>query len=198
VVVRQVPEIEAESYRRLRAEVDLGAFPPLCRAVVERVVHATGDASWAQDLLVDEDALVRGLRALRAGCPLVVDVEMVAAGIPGAVTACGLRHPVAAERATARGTTRSAEGLRLAAAEAGPGAVYAIGTAPTALEALLSLAGDLRPALIIGLPVGWVGAVEAKTALRRSGLPAVTNHSRKGGAAAAAAAVNALRYAEGP
>jgi len=195
--VRQVHEIEVESYRRLRAEVDLQQLPPLSRAVVERVVHATGDQAWAQDLVLDEEALARGRRALRAGCPLVVDVEMVAAGIPGAVTTCGLRDPLAAERAVARGTTRSAEGLLLAVAEAGPGAVYAIGTAPTALEALLSAADDARPALVIGVPVGWVGAVESKTALRASGLPAVTNHSRKGGAAVAAAAINALRYAEG-
>lgn len=196
--MRQVHAIETESYRRLRAAVDLQALPPLSRAVVERVIHATGDPGWAQDLVLDEESLVRGQRALRHDCPLVVDVEMVAAGIPGGATVCGLRDPGAAEQAGACGTTRSAEGLRLAAAEAGPGAVYVIGTAPTALEALLSIADDARPALVIGVPVGWVGAVEAKAALRASGLPAVTNRSRKGGAAVAAAAVNALRYAESP
>lgn len=196
--MRQVHEIEAESYRRLRAAIDLSALPPLSRAVVERVVHATGDLGWADDLVVDENALVRGHRALRAHRALVVDTEMLAAGIPGVHTICGLTGPEAERRADHFGTTRSFEGMRLAAGLASPGGVYVIGTAPTALEALLSVADHARPALVIGVPVGWVGAVEAKAALRASGLPAVTNNSRKGGAAVAAAAVNALRYAESP
>jgi precorrin-8X/cobalt-precorrin-8 methylmutase len=84
--------------------------------------------------------------------------------------------------------------MALAVDDAGPGAVYVIGCAPTALTELVGLADVARPALVVGMPVGFVGAVEAKEALRASGLPAVSNRSAKGGAAAAAAAVNALLY----
>jgi len=181
--------IEAESYRLLRQAVDLSGLPRLSRAIAERVIHATGDVGWADDLVLDEDALASGLTALRRGAPIVVDVRMVAAGITRAATICGLN-----EAAAEQGTTRSAEGLRAGASAAGPGAVYVIGTAPTALQMLLRL--DAEPSLVIGLPVGWVGAVEAKEALRASGLPAVSNRSRKGGSGPAAAALNALLYLE--
>lgn len=90
------------------------------------------------------------------------------------------------------GLTRSAHGIRLAHEQVGPGALWVIGNAPTALEELLTL--DARPALVIGLPVGFVGAVESKAALRESGLPAVSNVSEKGGSAVASAALNALLY----
>lgn len=185
-----VHPIEAESYRRLRDAVDLGRLPPLCRAVTERVVHASADLDYVGDLVLDEDALQRGLAALGAGRPVVVDVEMVAAGITAVPTSCGLG---AAEPAP--GETRSAAGIRAAAAQAGPGAVYVVGCAPTALFALLET--DAEPALVVGLPVGFVGAVESKQALRDSGLPAVSNRGPKGGSAVAVAALNALLYAGG-
>lgn len=190
--MRDVPAIEAESYRRLRAAVDLSHLPPLSRAVAERIVHASGDPGWAEDLVLDEDALRRGLDALRAGRPIVVDVAMVAAGITTAETVCGLGEEAVAALAARDGTTRSAEGLRLALRATGRGAVIVVGNAPTALAALLD--ADADPALVIGLPVGWVGAVESKDALRASGLPAVTNRSRKGGSGVAAAACNALLH----
>lgn len=182
--------IEVESYRRLRAAVDLSHLQPLSRAVVERIIHASGDTGYASDLVVDEVALHGGCEALRADRPIVVDAEMVAAGVTRAETICRVRDKAVADLAARRGTTRSAEGLRIAARVAGPGAVYVIGNAPTALDALITL--DPRPALVIGLPVGWVGAVEAKQALRDSGLPALSNRGRKGGSAVAAAALNAL------
>ena len=188
-MTRTVHPIERESYRRLRAAVDLSGLPPLCRAVAERVVHASADVGYATDLVLDEAALRSGLDALRAGAPVVVDTRMVAAGVTGAAVICGLDAA-----APAPGETRSASGMRHAAERAGPGAVYVIGCAPSALEALLGL--DAGPALVIGLPVGFVGAVEAKEALRASGLPACTNRGVKGGAGVAAAALNALRYWE--
>jgi precorrin-8X/cobalt-precorrin-8 methylmutase len=187
--------IEEESYRRLRAAVDLSGLPPLSRAVAERVIHATGDLAWADDLVLDEEALARGLEALRLERPIVVDVEMVAAGITSRETLCGLREPAVAALAAAHGRTRTAEGLRLAARAAGRRAVYVIGNAPTALQLLLEL-DEAEPSLVIGLPVGWVGAVEAKAALRASGLPQISNTSRKGGSGPAAAALNALLYLE--
>lgn len=188
-MTRLVHAIEQESYAILRSRVDTAALPPLTRAVVERVVHASADLDYVTDLVCEEAALAAGAAALRAGATVVADVEMVAAGITRRDVVCRIRDAVAAP-----GETRSAAAVRLAYADAGPGAVWVVGCAPTALFALLEL--DVRPALVIGLPVGFVGAAESKAALRGSGLPALSNVSEKGGSAVAAAALNALLYAE--
>lgn len=193
---RVVHPIERESYAILRSRVDLTHLPPLSRAVVERVVHASADLELATDLVCDEDALRAGRQALYDGAPLVADVRMVAAGITGREALTLVGTPEAAALARDDGITRSAAAVRLALDEVGPGAVWVVGCAPTALEELIRLAGDARPALVVGLPVGFVGAVESKAALRDSGLPSVSNRSEKGGSAMAAAAVNALLYAE--
>ncbi|MFE5404909.1 precorrin-8X methylmutase [Streptomyces sp. NPDC056580] len=184
---RVVHPIEQESYRRLRARLDTSHLPPLTRAVVERVVHSAADLQYASDLVTDEGHLEGAHAALHAGAPVVVDVGMVGAGITRRETVCRLGDAVAGP-----GLTRSAHGIRLAFEEVGPGALWVIGNAPTALEELLTL--EASPALVIGLPVGFVGAVESKEALRASGLPAVSNVSEKGGSAVAAAALNALLY----
>jgi precorrin-8X/cobalt-precorrin-8 methylmutase len=191
---RAVHPIELLSYEILRSRTDTSGLPPLTRAVLERIVHASADVGYATDLVCAEDALLAGARALRSGAPLVTDSQMVAAGITSRTVTCRVRDPRTAELAAATGLTRSAAGVRVAFAETGPGAVWVIGTAPTALHELIAV--GVAPALVIGLPVGFVGAVEAKEALRSSGLPAVSNRSERGGAAVAAAAVNALLYAE--
>jgi precorrin-8X/cobalt-precorrin-8 methylmutase len=194
-VSRAVHPIEAESYRILRGLVDLSGLGPLSRAVAERVVHATADPAWAADLLLDEQGLAGGLAALRAGAPVVVDARMVAAAVTSRPTVCAL--DLAGDDAPPEpGETRSAAGMRAAFDRVGPGAVWVVGCAPTALDALLRLAA--APALVVGLPVGFVGAVEAKRALAASGLPAVTNRGAKGGSAVAAAALNALLYHQEP
>lgn len=190
---RAVHPIEAESYRRMRAAVDLTDLPPLTRAVTERVIHASADLDYAGDLVLDEAELTAAVHRLRRGAPIVVDVRMVGAGITSAATLCGLDDPRCAPLAKERGLTRSAAGILLAAQTAGAGAVYVVGNAPTALFALIE---DVEPALVIGLPVGFVDAAESKAALRASGLPAVSNRGPKGGSAVAAAALNALLYAE--
>ena len=192
--MRAVHAIEQESYAILRSRVDLGALAPLSRAVVERVVHASADLGYVDDLVLDEGALAQGARALAAGSCVVVDVAMVGAGITARDTVCCVADPRAAALAAERGVTRSAAGIHLAYDEVGAGAVWVVGCAPTALEALLAL--DAEPALVVGLPVGFVGAAESKAALRASGLPAVSNVSEKGGSAVAAAALNALLYAD--
>jgi precorrin-8X/cobalt-precorrin-8 methylmutase len=195
--VRTVHPIEEESYRILRSVADTSHLPPYTRAVVERVIHASADLGYLTDVMTDESALAEAAARLAAGAPVVADVEMVAAGITRRDVRCAIKNPDAAGLAAERGITRSAAALRLAAAQAGPGAVYVIGCAPTALFELLDLARerpDLRPALVIGLPVGFVGAAESKAALRAAGLPAVSNASAKGGSAVAAAALNALIY----
>ena len=191
---RAVHPIEAESYRILRGLVDLSRLGPLSRAVAERVVHASADPAWAGDLLLDERALAGGLAALRAGAPVVVDARMVAAAVTSRPTVCAL--DLVEGGPTRVGETRSAAGVRAAFARVGPGAVWVVGCAPTALDALLRL--PAAPALVVGLPVGFVGAVEAKRALAASGLPAVTNRGPKGGSAVAAAALNALLYHQEP
>ncbi|MBM7074840.1 precorrin-8X methylmutase [Micromonospora humida] len=193
---RVVHPIEQESYRILRERVDLGGLPPLTRAVVERVVHASADLDYVTDLVCDEAALAGGLAALRAGAPIVTDVAMVAAGITGAgrEIVCPVAEPAAAALARQTGSTRSAAAVRIALDRVGPGAVWVVGCAPTALVELI--AAHAAPALVVGLPVGFVGAAESKAALRASGLPAVSNIGEKGGSAVAAAALNALLYLE--
>ena len=194
-MTRAVHPIERESYRILRALVDLTHLEPLSRAVTERVIHASADLAYARDLVLDEAALAAARDALVAGAPLVVDSEMVAGGITTREAVCYLRDARVPELAATAGLTRSAAAIRLAAAELGPGAVWVIGNAPTALFELLSCAPE--PALVIGLPVGFVGAADAKLALACSRLPCLTNRGPKGGSAVAAAAVNALLYDEG-
>jgi precorrin-8X/cobalt-precorrin-8 methylmutase len=178
----------------LRSRVDTAHLPPLIRAVVERVILTTADPTWLGDLVLDEAALTAGRDALGAGGPLVVDVRMLAAAVAPREAVIGLDMPGVAELAKAAGTTRSAAGIRLAAKAFPDGAVWAVGNAPTALQEILRLAaaGELRPALVIGIPVGFVGSVDAKAALRRSGLPAASSATERGGAAIAGSVANAL------
>jgi precorrin-8X/cobalt-precorrin-8 methylmutase len=192
--MRRVHPIETESFRILRGMVDLSHLGPLSRAVAERVIHASADPDYAESLIVEEAALESGISALRRGEPVVTDVGMVAAGITGRQTLCFVSDPRAQALSEERGLTRSAAGFRIAAKEVGNGAVWVVGNAPTALFELLGL--DVVPSLVIGLPVGFVGAAESKSALAASGLPAVANRGPKGGSAVAASALNALIYYE--
>lgn len=181
--------IEQESFAILRSRVDLSHLGPLTRAVIERIIHSSADLSYVDDVRTDEEALQAGRAALLAGAPVVADVQMVAAGITTRDVVCHVRQAKVAD-----GLTRSAMAVRMAYDEVGPGAVWVVGCAPTALFELIDL--GVEPALVVGLPVGFVGAAESKQALRDSGLPAVSNISEKGGSAVAAAALNALLYTE--
>jgi len=192
-----VHPIEAESYRILGERVDLDRWPPLSRAVVARVIHAAADVGYAETLVVDEEACARGLGALEADAPVIADVEMVAVATRRAGTRCLLaegRALQAARRTCEPGLTATAAAMRVAALRWPEGAVVVVGNAPTALFEVVALAaeGAFAPALVIGLPVGFVGAAAAKAALRASGLPAVSNVGERGGSAVAAAALNAL------
>jgi precorrin-8X/cobalt-precorrin-8 methylmutase len=187
--------IEAESYRILASRVDLGQLRPGPRAVVERVIHASADLDFATSMIVSEDDVAAGVAAVRSGAPMITDVEMVGAGISGYPTSCFL---AGAEAGPGGYPTRSAMAVRAAAARHPEGAVWVIGCAPTALVEVLNLArsGRVVPALVIALPVGFVGAAEAKAAAhaaaRQLGLALITNTGEKGGSAVAAAAANAL------
>src|SRR3954452_10671570 len=186
---RSVHPIEHRSYEILRSRVDLSGLPPYTRAVTERVVHASADLDYVDDLICDEVALAEAAVALADGAPVVADVEMVPAGITGRPVVCRVKQARGSE-----GRTRSAQAVHLALDEVGPGAIWVVGCAPTALEELIALGAAADPALVIGLPVGFVGAAESKAALRESGLPSVSNVSEKGGSAVAASALNALLY----
>lgn len=195
---RRPHPIELESYRIMRSRADFDHFPPLSRAVVERVVHTTADPSWVGEVVAEEESLIAGRQALLDGATLVTDVRMVAAGITARDAVVGLELPGVSDLGRRAGLTRSAAGVRAAAERVPNGAIWAVGNAPTALEELIRLSeeGTARPALIVGVPVGFVGAVESRAKLRRSGLPSVTTLSERGGAAIASAAVNALLYYE--
>jgi len=187
-----VHPIEAESYRILAGRVDLSALGPLTAAIVARVIHASADLEYAGTVVVDEEGARVAVGALAQGAPVVVDVEMVRHGITGADARCYL--PDRAGPAPDAHLTRSAAGMREAARRHPAGAVVVVGCAPTALEEVVRLheAGLFDPALVIGMPVGFVGAAASKERLRHSGMAAISNVGEKGGSAVAAAAVNVL------
>ena len=182
--------LEAESYRILRSRLDLTGLPPLSRAVTERVIHATADFDYATDLVCHEPALAAGLGALRRGAAVVADEPTVASGITGYPVICKSADSLAARLARTANITVSAAAVRLAFSAAGPGAIWLVGSAPAALFEIM--AREVQPALVIGVPVGLVGAAQAKDVLRRSGLPSLSNRSEKGGSAVAVAAFEAL------
>jgi precorrin-8X/cobalt-precorrin-8 methylmutase len=199
--LRDPAEISRRSFALIRAEADLARFPRPLRPLALRLAHAAGDCSILGDLAWSRSAVAAGRKALAAGAPILVDSTMVAAGISserlpaGNPIICTLRDPGVAAMAAAQGTTRSAAAVDLwrpYMAEA----VVAIGNAPTALFRLLEVlaAGAPKPALILGFPVGFVGAAEAKAALAEfgQGIEFITLQGRRGGSALAAAAVNAL------
>jgi len=181
---------EEEAYRILRSRIDLSRLPAHSRDVTERVIYATADFDYATDLVCDEDALAMAATALAAGAPVVADEAMVAAGITGWPVICKMAEPLTARLARTAGISTAAAAVRLAFGEVGPGAVWVVGCAPAALIEILTR--GVEPAFVIGVPSGFVGAVEAKEALRASGICSLSNVSEKGGAAAAAAAFDAL------
>ena len=201
IYLRNPAEIVRRSFALIRAEANLGRFPRLLQPLALRLVHAAGDSAILDDLAWSRGAVAAGRRALAAGAPILVDSAMVAAGISGErlvagnAILCTLHDPKTAGLAAALGTTRSAAAVELWRAHLA-GAVVAIGNAPTALFRLLEIIaeGAAKPALVLGFPVGFVGAGEAKAALAVVGqsTPYVTLHGRRGGSALAAAAVNAL------
>ena len=183
------PVVE-ESYRILRSRIDFSRLPKLSRDVTERVIHASADFDYFADLVCDEESLAEAVAALAAGAPVVADSMMVAAGITGCPVLCKVGEPLTHRLARTASITRAAAAVRLAFGEAGPGAVWVVGGGAAALAEIISR--RVEPAFVVGMPAGFVGAAEAKDALRASRLPAVSNVSEKGGPAVAVAAFNAL------
>lgn len=198
--IRDGAEIYAKSFAIIRREADLRRFSRDEERVAVRVIHACGMVDVAKDLAFSSDFTDAAQNALQAGAPILCDSKMVANGITKArlpaanEIICTLTAPDIAARAAQAGTTRSAAALELWR-ERLHGALVLIGNAPTALFHLLEMldAGAPRPAAIIGMPVGFVGAAESKRALMAHGLiPAMTCFGRRGGSAMTVASLNAL------
>jgi precorrin-8X/cobalt-precorrin-8 methylmutase len=197
--LRDGAEIYRRSFATIRAEADLGGLPDEVAPVVVRMIHACGMVDLARDVACSPGVVASARSALRSGAPILCDAEMVASGVTRTrlpadnAVVCTLRDPLVPQLAAQLGDTRSAAAVELWGDRLA-GAVVAIGNAPTALFRLLNLiaGGAPRPAAVIGVPVGFVGAAESKQALADSGLPYLAVHGRRGGSAIAAAAVNAI------
>lgn len=188
--------IERRSYEIIDRQLEsLAIADPKTRHIVRRVVHATADLAFARSLRVHPESLDRGRAALAAGRPIVCDVRMLQAGITKAAneTICAIDNEDVISSAREKGTTRAAEAIERLAPQWADG-ILAVGNAPTALWKLLEIirAGGPRPALVVGLPVGFVGARESKLAILESDLVYVTNVTQRGGSPVAAAVVNAI------
>jgi precorrin-8X/cobalt-precorrin-8 methylmutase len=194
-------EIDRESLKMVQASLPTTlSLAPQEHYVLCRIVRAEGDPAIAESVRFSDGAVEQGLEALRAGAAVVTDVRMVEMGISKALlrrrgidTHCMIDAPQVAERAQREGTTRSVAAVR----ELAPlmnGSIVAVGNAPTALLALLDLvdAGEVAPALVLGMPVGFVACAESKDELVQRDVPHIAITGRRGGSSAAAATVNAL------
>ncbi|WP_220815614.1 precorrin-8X methylmutase [Pseudomonas paralcaligenes] len=199
--IRDGQEIYRQSFATIRAEADLSAIPADLEKLAVRLIHACGMVDVVQDLRFSPGAGTAGRTALAAGAPILCDARMVAEGITRArlpadnPVICTLNEADVPQRARELGNTRSAAALEHWR-EHLQGSVVVIGNAPTALFYLLEMldAGAPKPALILGMPVGFIGAAESKDMLAADsrGVPYVIVRGRRGGSAMAAAAVNAL------
>ncbi|WP_089115784.1 precorrin-8X methylmutase [Streptomyces sp. SS07] len=199
------PAIYRQSFATIRAEADLAGLPADVSQVAVRMIHACGMVDLVTDLAFSPNVVADARAALRAGAPILCDVAMVASGVTRKRlpadndVVCTLSDPSVPELAAKMGTTRSAAALELWR-DRMEGAVVAVGNAPTALFRLLEMIeeGAPRPAAVIGVPVGFVGAMESKEALAEhpSGLERLIVRGRRGGSAIAAAALNAIASEE--
>ena len=192
--------IEKESFRILSDELDGDGVDPATLPVIKRVIHTTADFEFKEILRFSPGAVEAGVAAIRSGCDIITDVKMVESGITGGrlkpfgiTVRCFSSDDDVAAMAASSGMTKTAASMRKAAPFLA-GSVVAVGNAPTALSELLKMIreGGPRPALIVGVPVGFVGAAESKDELMDSGLPFIASKGRKGGSTVAAAIVNAL------
>jgi len=194
--------IEDQSMEIIEREIGSHQYDELEWPIVRRVIHATADFDFAKDnkIIFHKDAIKRGIDALRKGCNLIVDVNGVIGGLNkqnlnefGNNTICNISNPIIAEEAKKYNKTRAQTSMRMAASEMN-GGIVVIGNAPTALLEVIQMIqeGVTTPALIIGIPVGFVSSPESKEALQALDVPFITNKGRKGGSPCASAIVNAL------
>lgn len=195
-------DIEKRSFEIITELLGDRTLDPENEPVIKRVIHTTADFDYADNLCFSEHAVAKGIEALRGGCDIVTDTQMARAGINktilgslGGEVHCFMSDPDVAEEAKARGITRAVVSMERAAKLAKP-CIFAIGNAPTALLALHDLiaAGTVKPALVIGVPVGFVNVVESKERIMTAGVPYIVARGRKGGSNVAAAICNAMLY----
>jgi len=202
--LRDGAEIYRLSFQTIRAEADLDGLEPVLERAVVRMIHASGMVDLAADVVASPGFGPAAVDALRAGAPILCDTSMVAAGITRArlpadnEVVCALSDPRVAGLALELGTTRTAAAIELWRDRLA-GSLVVVGNAPTALFRLLEVLeedGVGRPAAVVGVPVGFVGAAESKVALAEHPGEFLVVHGRRGGSAIAAAAVNALASAD--
>lgn len=195
-------DIEKRSFAIITEILGDRKLDPENELVIKRVIHTTADFDYADNLVFSPHAVQKGIAALRAGCHIVTDTQMAKAGINKTILArlggevhCFMSDPDVAAEAKERGITRAIVSMERAAQLSAP-CIFAIGNAPTALISLHSLmeAGKLNPALIIGVPVGFVNVVESKELIIASPVPHIVARGRKGGSNVAAAICNAMLY----
>lgn len=193
-------EIERLSWEIIEAEAPPHTWAPQAWRIVRRMIHTTADFDWVDTVRLHPEAIASGLEAIKSGAAIFTDTRMAQAGISekrlapyGVQVTCLMADPRVASLAKDLVTTRAVAAVDLAL-PALEGAIYVVGNAPTALFRLLQhiQAGQARPALVVGLPVGFVNAAEAKEALAQTSLPFITAYGRKGGSAVAACVINAL------
>lgn len=202
----QPAEIEKKSFEIISRELGDRVIPAEREAIVKRVIHTTADFDYVESLCFSPDAVEKGLAALKEGAVIVTDTQMARSGVNKAALAklggrveCFMSDEDVAAAAKAAGTTRATASMDKAAvlpeALAG-GLIMAVGNAPTALIRLdeLMKEGKIKPALIIGVPVGFVNVVESKELIMNSGASYIVARGRKGGSNVAAAICNALLY----
>jgi precorrin-8X/cobalt-precorrin-8 methylmutase len=193
-------EIESTSFDIIDAEAGAHDFNAAQWSIVRRMIHTTADFEFKDMVRIHPGAIAAGIQAIRSGKMIITDTNMARVGIRtkelaqfGVTVKCYMNDPRIHEKAKSNGTTRAKAAVDMAADDMN-GGLYVIGNAPTALLRLIELinAGRARPALIIGLPVGFVNAAESKAALSEMDYPYITNIGRKGGSNLAAGVVNAL------
>ncbi len=198
----QPKEIEQRSFAIITELLGEKHLEPENELVIKRTIHTTADFDYADNLVFSPQAVQKGITALRNGCDIVTDTQMAKAGINkkiltklGGQIHCFMADPDVAQEAEARGVTRAMVSMERAATLDKP-CIFAIGNAPTALICLRELieAGKLSPALVIGVPVGFVNVVESKELILASSVPYIVAKGRKGGSNVAAAICNALLY----
>jgi precorrin-8X/cobalt-precorrin-8 methylmutase len=199
---RKGQSIEDESMEIIEREVGSHPYNELEWPIVRRIIHATADFDFAGEnkIVFHKDAITSGINALKNGCSIIVDVNGVIGGLNkqnpkdfGNNLICNISDPDLAERAKQENKTRAQMSMRIAASEMN-GGILVIGNAPTALLEVIKMIreGVTKPALVIGIPVGFVSAEESKEELQTVDVPFITNTGRKGGSSCAASIVNAL------
>ena len=195
-------DIEKRSFEIITELLGDRKLDPENELVIKRAIHTTADFDYADNLVFSPHAVKLGIEALKGGCDIVTDTQMAKSGISKATLAklggevhCFMSDPDVAAEAKARGVTRALVSMEKAA-KLGKPCIVAIGNAPTALIRIRELidSGELKPALVIGVPVGFVNVVESKELIIETDVPHIVARGRKGGSNVAAAIVNALLY----